>query len=227
MAEYQGIDNLEQMAAAVNYNQYLLESVVAAASTQGWAVDFGAGTGLFAGKLQSRGWQVTCVEPDAGLRAAIVAQGIETIAATVELADASQPFVYSLNVLEHIEDDSAALAEMFRILEPGGCLYLYVPAMDVLYSSMDRKVGHIRRYSYRGLVDLVEAAGFNCAKAGYVDSLGFFATLLYKWFGSSAGDVNGPLLRLYDRYLFPLSRCLDRLCHRWFGKNISLIAVKP
>jgi SAM-dependent methyltransferase len=227
MAEYQGVDNLEQMATAVNYNRYLLESVLAAASTQGRAVDFGAGTGLFAAKLQSRGWQVTCVEPDTGLRAAIVAQGIQAIASTIELADASQPFVYSLNVLEHIEDDRAALEEIFRILEPGGCLYLYVPAMDVLYSSMDKKVGHFRRYSYGGLVDLVEAAGFNCVKVGYVDSLGFFATLLYKWFGSNAGDVNGPLLRLYDRYLFPLSRALDRLCHRWFGKNISLVAVKP
>jgi SAM-dependent methyltransferase len=227
MAEYQGVDNLEQMASAVNYNGHLLESIMAAASGGKRACDFGAGTGFFAGKLQSSGWHISCVEPDAGLRAMIVAQGIEVVATTAELPDASQPFVYSLNVLEHIEDDRAALTELFRILQPGGRLYIYVPAMDVLFSSMDRKVSHFRRYSRGGLVDLVEAVGFDCKKAGYVDSLGFFATLLYKWFGSNKGDINGPLLRLYDSYLFPLSRLLDHLCHRWFGKNLSLVAQKP
>jgi SAM-dependent methyltransferase len=227
MDDYQGVDNLELMAGAVNYNRHVLESIMAAASGGERAVDFGAGTGLFAGKLQSSGWQVSCVEPDAGLRAMIVAQGIEAVAATDELPDASQPFVYSLNVLEHIEDDRAALAELFRILQPGGRLYIYVPAMAVLFSSMDRKVGHFRRYSRAGLVDLVEAVGFDCRHAEYVDSLGFFATLLYKVVGSNEGDINGPLLRLYDSYLFPLSRCLDHLCRRWFGKNLSLVALKP
>lgn len=227
MADYQGVDNLEQMATAVNYNGHLLESVMTAASGALRAVDFGAGTGFFAAKLQSAGWQLTCVEPDDALRAVIAAQGMEVITATSELADASQLFVYSLNVLEHIEDDRAVLAELFRILQPGGRLYIYVPALDVLYSSMDKKVGHYRRYSRGGLVDLVEAVGFDCMQVEYVDSLGFFATLLYKWFGSDAGDINGPLLRLYDRFLFPLSRGLDRLCHRWFGKNLSLVALKP
>ena len=226
MTEYQGVDNLEQMATAVNYNEHLLDSLMAAASGGQQAVDFGAGTGFFAGNLQSLDWQVTCVETDASLRKMITEQGIEAIPATTELADASQPFVYSLNVLEHIEDDRAALKELFRILQPGGRLYIYVPAMNVLFSSMDRKVGHFRRYSRHDLVSLVEAVGFDCSKAEYVDSLGFFATLVYKWLGSNTGDLNGPLLRLYDCYIFPLSRCMDLLCHRWFGKNLSLVALK-
>ena len=57
-----------------------------------------------------------------------------------------------------------------------------------------------------------------------MDSLGFFATLLFKVGDNGGGDINRRALRLYDRAIFPLSRIVDSVTRRWFGKNLLLIA---
>lgn len=54
----------------------------------------------------------------------------------------------------------------------------------------------------------------------YMDSLGFLATLVFKWFGNREGNVNQRGLILFDRYIFPVSLLLDRALSRLFGKNV-------
>jgi hypothetical protein len=56
--------------------------------------------------------------------------------------------------------------------------------------------------------------------------MGFFASLLFKVFGSNSGDVSRWSLILYDRMIFPVSRTGDNLLGRWFGKNVLLTAQK-
>ena len=73
----------------------------------------------------------------------------------------------------------------------------------------------------------MERAGFEIRTLRYVDSLGFPASLVFKAFDNGRGDVNRRMLRLYDRLAFPVSRALDALTHRWFGKNLLALAVKP
>ena len=144
-----------------------------------------------------------------------------------DVAEGSQDYIFSLNVLEHIKDDDAVLQLLFRSLRPGGVIYLYLPAFPILYSSMDRKVGHHRRYKKSQLTAKLRKAGFQVIQTQYEDSLGFAATLLYQWLGSRRGHLNLKSLRFYDRWLFPLSRLLDRLCGRFFGKNVAVVATRP
>jgi SAM-dependent methyltransferase len=224
---YTGIDHLETMAAARNYNEFLAGEVLARAAGAKVAVDFGAGCGTYARALCERGLRVVCVEPDAKLRLALAARGLEHYENLGELPEQSVEYIFSLNVLEHIEDDQAALIEMYGRLRPGGVLYLYVPAFPVLFTSMDRKVGHFRRYRRRPLVARLQQAGFEVREARYADSLGFFVTLLYRLIGSRQGELNPAALRFYDRVLFPLSRLLDRVLGRVLGKNLSLTAIRP
>jgi SAM-dependent methyltransferase len=155
-------------------------------------------------------------------------QGFQVYADIGALADQSQEYIYSLNVLEHIEDDEATLAALYSKLKPGGRFFLYVPALQVLYSSMDKKIGHYRRYHRNELLRIIQRAGFVIERAEYADSLGVFATLLYKVVGSRKGDVSRTPLRIYDRVVFPVSRVLDRMgCSRWFGKNLWVVARRP
>ena len=86
------------------------------------------------------------MEPDPHLRARIHELGVPTHTGLADIADASVDALYSINVLEHIENDLAALREMRRVLRPDGGLLLYVPAFPLLYSTNDRRVGHVRRY---------------------------------------------------------------------------------
>lgn len=218
--------NLETMEQAVRYNRFLLDLVRPLAAGKR-VLDFGAGSGTFAGRLAAEGADVWCVEPDAELRRELERRGLRASAGTEELAPASIDLAYSFNVLEHIADDAAALRELRRVLKPGGKLVLYVPAFMLLYSAMDRRIGHLRRYRKRPLAELVDGAGFIVDSVRYADSLGFAAALAFRALGPDSGELNPGAVRLYDRWLFPLSRLLDRACSRFAGKNLILHARRP
>jgi SAM-dependent methyltransferase len=68
--------------------------------------------------------------------------------------------VLMLDVLEHIEDDTAALGSLHHLLKPGGRAILTVPALQLLWSVHDVVNRHYRRYHKMGLQLLLEASGF-------------------------------------------------------------------
>jgi SAM-dependent methyltransferase len=224
---FPGTENLEVMRDAVNYNRYLLDLIRSHAGNSTRVMDFGAGSGTFAAPLSRSGFEVTAVELDDGLRAHLAEQGLRVAANTGALPARSFEYAYTFNVLEHIDDDVEALRGLRNTLVTGARLLIYVPAFQVLYTSMDANVGHVRRYSRAALVRNVRAAGFAVESWEFVDSLGFFATLIFRMTDRGRGEVNPRLLRVYDRIVFPVSRLLDRIFRRWFGKNLLLVARNP
>jgi SAM-dependent methyltransferase len=225
--DYSGVDNLEVMAEAETYNRFLL-SLVTRQLRPGIAVaDFGAGTGTFAVPLHRQGIDIVAVEPDAALGARLRQAGLAVERDVAALAEASLDFIYTFNVLEHIADDRAAVRALAGKLRPGGRLLAYVPAYPALFTAMDRKVGHIRRYRRGGLAALVSGAGLAVDRVRYVDSIGFAATLLYRLLGPADGSIDRRAVRLYDRLIFPVSRAFDLVLSRCVGKNLVLLATKP
>ncbi|MBO6773500.1 MULTISPECIES: class I SAM-dependent methyltransferase [unclassified Thalassospira] len=225
--DYTGKDNLDIMSFANNYNNFLTELVESHAPKTGTLLDFGAGTGFFANRVAGTGRKLVCVEPDTLQADEIRTKGFDAFASSGDLADQSVDFSYSLNVLEHIEDDSAAMREIFRVLKPGSFCVIYVPAMPCLYSSMDEKVQHFRRYTRKELSGKLSNAGFDVMNCRYADILGVPATLAYKVIGSKSGDVSLKGLIAYDRVAFPVSKALDTITHRIAGKNVLAVARKP
>ncbi len=65
----------------------------------------------------------------------------------------------AFEVLEHLEDDAAALAAWVHWLRPGGLVIVSVPAHQERFGAWDDAVGHIRRYSRSGLAELLRGAG--------------------------------------------------------------------
>ena len=225
---HSGGENLEAMREAVAYNRYLGRLVRRFGRDAGNALDFGSGIGTFSDCLDLPVASVHCVEPDRGSREALRRRGFEVHADLAEVGAGSIDYLFSFNVLEHIDDDAAALAEIHRVLKPGGRLFIYVPAFNSLYTSMDRLVGHRRRYRRPGLVRLIEDAGFQLEKAAYADALGFFATLLLRAFDDGEpAPLSRRLVRIYDRYFFPLSRLLSVPFARILGKNLYVVARRP
>jgi len=86
--------------------------------------------------------------------------------------------VVLLNVLEHIKDDSAAMAQVFRILKPGGIAVIEVPAGPRLFDAYDKLLMHERRYSSSQLKKLVLGVGFEILSHSH---LGFFLYPGFWW----------------------------------------------
>jgi SAM-dependent methyltransferase len=225
--EFEAPHLLSVMDEAVRYNRFLLDQIRSWCGEHGSVLDFGAGNGRFCGALHESGVHVSAVEPDPELRRQIVERGVSVHESLAAVDEKSLDGIYSINVLEHIEDDSAVLSMLFDALKPGGRLFLYVPAFPILFTSNDVLVGHVRRYKRADLIERVLRAGFQVESARYVDSIGFPVTLLYRFFGAKDGNLDARAVRFYDAALFPISRFLDRLFGRVLGKNLLLRATRP
>ncbi len=220
-----GAENLEAMESAHNYQRFLVDIVRREADPGRPVLDFGAGSGSYARALRAHGLDVTCVEPHPALRAQMNRDGMTAVATSAQCDSRIFGTVYSLNVLEHIEDDAAALRDLHARLAPGGKLVLYVPAFALLWSAMDRRVGHQRRYRRAPLEQLARSTGFRVVRSEYVDSLGFAASLCYRLLRRD-GTITARSVRIYDRIAFPVSRVLDRATRSYFGKNLLLVACR-
>jgi SAM-dependent methyltransferase len=132
--------------------------------------------------------------------------------------------IVCLNVLEHIQDDVASLDAMHQLLVPGGRLVLLVPALPALYGSLDRTLGHFRRYTPKLLRARYAAANVEMMHLEWFNMAGIPGW----WF---TGRVlkrtvlpTGPIA-LYDK-LVPLFR-LERLLPFRIGQSLIAIGVRP
>lgn len=223
---YTGADVLETLDRARNYNSLLLDLILESSGDCRRMLDFGAGIGTFAKLLRNRGVDVVCVEPDAVMAYGLVRDGFLTYNDLDEVPAGSFDFIFTLNVLEHIEDDQTSFCCLSTKLARGGRLLIYVPAFQCLWTSLDERLKHYRRYRRRELERLARSAGLTVWKTRYADSLGFFATLGFNLFGNKNGYLSARAVNFYDRYIVPLSRSLDFMFGRLFGKNVYLIASK-
>lgn len=164
------LDELEALARARRYGDWLFDTF--AAYVPGARVlEVGAGIGTFSQRMLDIGaTHVLAVEPDDRCADVLderlgsdprvtVSRDRLPGAATLEDADGSFDLVVCQNVLEHIADDRAAVADMARVLRPGGRLVLVVPAGPGLFGPLDDAYGHWRRYDAEGTRGVVDAAG--------------------------------------------------------------------
>jgi SAM-dependent methyltransferase len=134
--------------------------------------------------------------------------------------------VVAINVLEHIEDDAGALRSLAELVEPGGSIVTWVPGYQQLYGEFDRKVGHVRRYTPATLADAVRRAGLGVELVKPVNLLGGIAWWLAVRKGG-AGSPNPRLVAVYDRFVVPVTRAIERVVRPPFGQSVLCVARKP
>lgn len=225
--QYTGLDILKALEAAENYNSLLLRLVTRGAGENLSALDFGAGIGTFSKLLRNKGFDVSCVEQDEHLARKLTGTGFHTLTTLDTIDNESLAYVFSLNVFEHIADDRSVLRALAQKLKRGGRLLIYVPAFERLRTTLDDKVGHHRRYTKSSLRQLAQSAGLRVLESRYVDCLGYAAALVFKVLGNRQGDLSPAAIRIYDRYVIPVSRRLDYFSGTLFGKNVYVFCRKP
>lgn len=226
--------NLEAMAEAVAYQAAMRRLVIdalALGAGLGRVLDFGAGRGDYATALQRHtDMTVYSLEPDYGLHRHYPV-GSPVVGNLNRIEPASIDRAYSLNVLEHIEDDVQALRDLASRCRPGAHVFVLVPAHPKLWTPMDTLVGHRRRYLPDDLRDVVDQAGLALVDEGWFDRTGYFATRAYQLLHRTglikpqdAGAVSKVQIRCFDAMFRLMEPLLSRLR---FGKNCWVLARVP
>jgi SAM-dependent methyltransferase len=131
--------------------------------------------------------------------------------------------VVALNVVEHIEDDLAALRTIRALLQPGGRFVMLVPAFSALYGTLDLELGHFRRYTRSLVMTRLSEAGFHAERVFYfnfVGGLGWWLNARVLRRSQIAArqvrcfEALVPLLRLEDRFRLP------------FGQSVISVATR-
>ncbi len=230
-----GEATLELLDEFPGYTDFLWDRVAGLVEMRGRVIEVGCGIGSITRRILRssavKGLDAFDIDPAYVERVAreVCDQRLKVFCAGAEDFE-PEPDGYdravSINVIEHVEDDRAALASIARALRPGGEAAVLVPAHPFLYSSLDRGLSHFRRYTRRSLAAASREAGLETARIVHFNPL-----------GAAGWWVNGKLLRrkalpagqvsAYARFGIAASRFLDR----WnpFPLGISLIArlVKP
>ena len=196
----------------------------------GRLLEFGAGTAFLAEIFRTKfNLNPDCLELDPNLVKLIKNKEFRCFQFLNETPQ-DYAAIYTSNVLEHIENDTAVLKELYEALIPGGVIGIYVPAHPILYSTMDKEIGHVRRYTRSELRQKVIGAGFSIQSITYDEFLGFFASALVKVVGykNRVNLGSQKSLLFYDKVIYPISRVMDSFGLKFLiGKNLILIATRP
>ena len=144
--------------------------------------------------------------------------------------------VTCLDVLEHVEEDEKYLTELYRVLTPGGKLVLFTPAVKLLWSQLDIRSYHIRRYNKSMLRGRARKAKFVIKDIKYFNYILFLPVLIIRLFQKlhpfRKNDFGADLVvnnRLINEILFIIF-CIDVWSVKWLsppiGVSLLLIAEK-
>ena len=141
--------------------------------------------------------------------------------------------IFSVDVLEHVEDDRRYVEDCLAMLKPGGKLIALVPALQFLYSDLDRKIGHYRRYDKTMVRRLINGLGCEIAQMYYTNFLAVFASLMVFKIGNLGYHRNESnqkrfifLLKIYSKYVVPVMDTMERYIPIPIGLNLTVILEK-
>ena len=132
--------------------------------------------------------------------------------------------IIALNVVEHIENDNEAIQNCYQMLKPNGKLIILVPAFQKLYNTLDKELGHFRRYTKISLGNLLEKENLKVVHTSYFNSTG-----IPGWFFA------GSILRrklipenelLIFNKLVSIFRLFDKITKYYFGLSVIAVGIK-
>jgi ubiquinone/menaquinone biosynthesis C-methylase UbiE len=150
---------------------------------------------------------------------------------------ASFDLVTSFDVIYSLEDDAeaAALAEMFRVVRPGGHLVINVAAMDLLTGNHSMLAGEVRRYSRASLASRLHRTGFQIRRISYTNAtilpLVAAVRLLQRAAGhkESAQEISipPPVVNSVLSAALTIEAAALRVVNMPFGSSLLALARRP
>jgi len=216
------------LQSATHYNQWIFSHVQPHLS--GRTLEVGCGNGNFSTLIAQNCSELLAVDLDdtytqqtqARLKGYEHAQALTMDATKMDCAQAFDTIIM-LDVLEHIEDDVSVLSRLREQLTPTGKLIVKVPAIEALYNSLDKAVGHHRRYSATALSNVIAQANFSPPMLQYFNMAGIFGW----WLNGALGKVTPPGEQVgwFDKCV-PLFQVVESVVPCPTGLSLFAIATK-
>lgn len=223
--------DLETIEAATRYNDHVFGLFRSYVGRR--VLEVGSGIGTQSRKLTAIADLVVGIEPNANclsrLESNMRGDGKFTLLPChleeCDLADLARhrlDTVYCVNVLEHIEDDVAALKTFRDVIVPGGHVLIFVPAVQAAYGPLDAELGHHRRYSKHALAAAFAAARLELTMLRYTNPIGLLGWM-YNAHIAKKREHSLAQVKLFERLVAPWALPLERLIAPPIG--LSLMAV--
>lgn len=164
--------HLEEDSFWFRHRNNCIVEMVRGFSPRGPLFDVGGGNGFTALALENSGFETVLVEPgETGVANARERGLVNIVRSTLEDAGFhphALPAAGLFDVLEHIREPRAFLTTLFHLLEPGGRLYITVPAFRFLWSRDDDYAGHFERYTRGRISKVLADTGYHVEYAAYI-----------------------------------------------------------
>ena len=235
MIHYEDDDN----QSLINYTNWQLSLVLPYFGKN--LLEVGAGNGRFTRAVISSGHKFdrfTAIEPSQTLFSTLqsTCSSIELINSTVDEIDLSyfEQFdtIYSIHVMEHVQDDNQFLSDILKLLRKEGIIILMVPALNLLMSDLDRNIGHFRRYDKGMLRSLAVNHNLKTLVLRYDNFIGIFGWLIlckilkiHYQTGSNKKTLFS-CVNLFDKYILPLISVLEKRIPPPVGLNLTIVLQK-
>lgn len=218
---------LDLFAAVHNWKSYWSGQV--RPFIQGDVLEAGAGIGSNTPFLDSGGtgrW--ICLEPDSRLLGQLTENLANTnnrreqeakVGTIVDLEpNLTFDTIIYIDVLEHIENDSEEMKLAASRLRPGGRIIALSPAHQWLFSPFDAAIGHFRRYNRRRM-RAITPPSLRLEHLFYLDSAGLVLSGANSLLLRQSQPTKAQL-HVWDKWVIPVSRVLDKFLLRSIGKSI-------
>lgn len=230
----EGKETLETIAAAVNFNKWMFDTI--SPFCNGSILEIGSGIGnisqfFFAGKKNihlsdiRKHYRDTLAEKFKQYKPEVL---------DIDLVDKDFEYnhphllnnfetVFALNVVEHIENESLAMHNCKKMLKQDGRIIILVPAYEILYNRFDKELGHHRRYDKRMLNNLL-SKHFEILYSQYFNMAGIVG-----WYLSGSvmkkKVIPKKQMKLYDS-LIPLFKIIDKIIFNSAGLSVISVGKK-
>lgn len=194
--------------------------------TCGNALDLGCGLGGFLNGLEGLGFDIYGCDVDLECVSYCHQRGfvdcLQSNSYDLPFADNSFDLVTLFDAIEHIEDDHKAMAEIARVLKPGGRVIISVPAYQFLYANNDRVAQHYRRYNRTSVRALFNRANLQVERNSH-SNVFLFPLILPLVLLSKLVEtlIDRKKESTHSNLSWPLPRPIHALLHKIFAAELS------
>ncbi len=225
-SDYKGVVTLEVLKGANRYNEWIYENLKPHVKFP--AIEVGAGIGNISSYFAKDG-NLVLTDIDEGLVSHLEKKFKDNQIYRLDISkDPPKKLlnkfnsVICVNVLEHIEEDEKALRNIKKILKNDGKLVLLVPANKWAFNTLDKELGHFRRYGKEELTKKIEKTGLHLENISLFNALGLVTWVVRNYLKGQEIQLTQKQVAAFD-LVVPVVKKIEKKFPMPIG--ISLIAV--